>query len=101
MNKTMPKMRPFLTIFILFITFHFAFSQDKKAKKLLDEVTAKVESYENISIDFKYALQNTKENINQESKGSVILKKNLFAQCLYVGEQTLVEKSILTTGLKR
>jgi outer membrane lipoprotein-sorting protein len=78
MNKKMPKMRPFLTIFILFITFHFAFSQDKKAKKLLDEVTAKVESYENISIDFKYALQNTKENINQESKGSVILKKNLY-----------------------
>lgn len=74
----MPKMRPFLTIFILFFTFHFAFSQDKKAKKLLDEVTAKVESYENISIDFKYALQNTKENINQESKGSVILKKNLY-----------------------
>ncbi len=74
----MPKMRPFLTIFILFFTLHFAFSQDKKAKKLLDEVTAKVESYENISIDFKYALQNTKENINQESKGSVILKKNLY-----------------------
>lgn len=74
----MPKMRPFLTIFILFFTFHFAFSQDKKAKKLLDEVTAKVESYENISIDFKYALQNIKENINQESKGSVILKKNLY-----------------------
>ncbi|MFY7741030.1 MAG: LolA family protein [Flavobacterium sp.] len=71
-------MRPFLTIFILFFTLHFAFSQDKKAKKLLDEVTAKVESYENISIDFKYALQNTKENINQESKGSVILKKNLY-----------------------
>lgn len=74
----MLKMKPFLTIFIFLFTFHFAISQDKKAKSLLDEVTAKVESYENISIDFKYALQNTNENINQESKGSVILKKNLY-----------------------
>ncbi|WP_026711281.1 outer membrane lipoprotein carrier protein LolA [Flavobacterium filum] len=71
-------MKPFLTIFIFLFTFQFALSQDKKAKNLLDEVTAKVESYENISIDFKYALQNTNENINQESKGSVILKKNLY-----------------------
>lgn len=74
----MLKMKPFLTISIFLLTFQFAFSQDKKAKNLLDEVTAKVESYENIAIDFKYALQNTKENINQESKGSVILKKNLY-----------------------
>lgn len=71
-------MKPFLTIFIFLVTFQISFSQDKKAKALLDEVTAKVNSYENISIDFKYALQNTKENINQESKGSVILKKNLY-----------------------
>lgn len=74
----MLKMKPFLTIFIFLFTFQFALSQDKKAKNLLDEVTVKVESYENISIDFKYALQNTNENINQESKGSVILKKNLY-----------------------
>ncbi len=74
----MLKMKPFLTIFILIFTFQISLSQDKKAKALLDEVTAKVNSYENISIDFKYALINTKENINQESKGSVILKKNLY-----------------------
>ena len=29
-------------------------AQDKKAKALLDEVTAKVKSYDNIVIDFKY-----------------------------------------------
>ena len=49
-------------------------SQDKKAKELLDQVTAKVRSYDNIAIDFKYALNNSKENIKQESKGNVILK---------------------------
>lgn len=50
------------------------FAQDKKAKSLLDEVTAKVRSYNNISIEFKYSLQNNRENVNQESKGSVILE---------------------------
>ena len=66
----------FITLFFL-LTFT-AFGQDKKAKDLLDEVTAKVKSYENISIDFKYSLQNSKENINQDSKGNVMLKGNLY-----------------------
>ncbi|MFV5686541.1 LolA family protein [Flavobacterium sp. GB2R13] len=59
----------------------FSFSiqaQDKKAKDLLDQVTAKVRSYDNIVIDFKYSLNNTKENINQDSKGNVTMKGNQF-----------------------
>jgi outer membrane lipoprotein-sorting protein len=65
--------------FILFVLFSFnASAQDKKAKDLLDQVTAKIKSYSNISIDFKYTLNNAKENINQESKGSVILKDNMY-----------------------
>nr|WP_035674369.1 outer membrane lipoprotein carrier protein LolA [Flavobacterium sp. 83] len=59
----------------------FSFSiqaQDKKAKDLLDQVTAKVRSYDNIVIDFKYSLNNSKENINQDSKGNVIMKGNQF-----------------------
>lgn len=51
-------------------------AQDQKAKALLDEVTSKVKSYNNIAIDFKYALQNLKENVNQESKGNVLLQGN-------------------------
>ena len=53
-------------------------AQDKKAKTLLDEVTAKVKSYDNIVIDFKYSLSNIKENINQESKGNVTMKDNQY-----------------------
>lgn len=66
----------FISLFLL-LTLN-AFSQDKKAKELLDEVTVKVKSYDNIAIDFKYTLQNTKENINQDSKGNVMLKGNLY-----------------------
>jgi hypothetical protein len=41
-------------------------------------VTTKVRSYNNIVIDFKYTLNNSKENINQDSKGNVILKDNQY-----------------------
>ena len=71
-------MKKFIWISILFLSVFTMQAQDKKAKELLDEVTARVKSYENITIDFKYSLQNTKENINQDSKGSVILKGNLY-----------------------
>ena len=50
--------------------------QNQKAKTLLNEVTSKVKTYNNIVIDFKYSLQNLKENINQESKGNVLLQGN-------------------------
>ncbi|SEA33543.1 Outer membrane lipoprotein carrier protein LolA [Flavobacterium gillisiae] len=68
---------------IILITFILLFSfstqaQDKKAKALLDQVTAKVRSYDNIVIDFKYSLNNSKENINQDSKGNVTMKNNQY-----------------------
>lgn len=63
--------------FLLIFSFSIQ-AQDKKAKALLDEVTAKVKSYDNIVIDFKYSLNNSKENINQESKGNVTLKGNQY-----------------------
>ncbi|MFV5695476.1 LolA family protein [Flavobacterium sp. LB3P122] len=62
---------------LLFFSFSIQ-AQDKKAKDLLDQVTAKVRSYNNIVIDFKYSLNNAKENINQDSKGNVIMKGNQF-----------------------
>ena len=64
-------------IALLFFSFSIQ-AQDKKAKALLDQVTAKVKSYENIVIDFKYSLNNTKENINQDSKGNVSMSGNKY-----------------------
>jgi outer membrane lipoprotein-sorting protein len=65
---------------ILFFTVGFtAQAQNaQKAKALLDQVTAKIKSYDNIAIDFKYSVSNPKENLNQESKGTVVLKGNLY-----------------------
>lgn len=45
-----------------------------KAEALLNEVSNKIKSYNNISIDFKYALTNQSENINQETRGTVVIE---------------------------
>lgn len=71
-------MKSFIQIAILFLISLNLQAQDKKAKALLDEVTAKIKSYDNIIIDFKYSLNNLKENINQESKGNVTMKGNMY-----------------------
>ncbi len=71
-------MNPFFKFLFVFIFSISIQAQDKKAKDLLDQVTSKVKSYDNIVIDFKYSLNNSKENINQDSKGNVTLKDNLY-----------------------
>ncbi|MCF6307025.1 MAG: outer membrane lipoprotein carrier protein LolA [Flavobacteriaceae bacterium] len=48
--------------------------QAQNAKTLLDEVSNKVKSYENIIIDFKYTLLNTKENVKQDTRGDITLQ---------------------------
>jgi outer membrane lipoprotein-sorting protein len=69
----------YLRLIVIFLISVNVFAQDaKKAKQLLDEVSAKVKTYENINIDFKYTISNPKENIFQESKGNVVLKTDLY-----------------------
>ncbi len=71
------KIQTILITFLFLLSFSVQ-AQDKKAKALLDEVTSKVKSYSNIVIDFKYSLNNAKENINQDSKGNVTMKGNQY-----------------------
>ena len=79
MNKIKNKMKRILSVvFVLFIGLSTQAQDAKKAKELLDQVSAKVKSYNNIVIDFKYSLSNPKEKINQESNGNVALQGNLY-----------------------
>jgi outer membrane lipoprotein-sorting protein len=64
-----------IIVFILAIssmTFH-AQNRESEAKSLLDQVSAKVNGYENMVLDFKYVLDNNEENIHQETRGNVTL----------------------------
>ena len=45
-----------------------------KAKALLDEVYNKVQSYDNIYIDFQSVLENTEADLKQETNGNVTLQ---------------------------
>jgi len=78
-NNYLQAMLKKITVITALLLFSFSIqAQDKRAKQLLDEVTAKVKSYSNITIDFKYSLNNIKENINQDSKGNVTMKGNQY-----------------------
>jgi outer membrane lipoprotein-sorting protein len=78
-------MKKLVTIFALAL-FLVAFApagntpaKDKnKAKALLDKVVSKAKSYKNMVIDFKYAINNSAENVNQENKGTVMLQGNKY-----------------------
>ncbi|MDT8347752.1 MAG: outer membrane lipoprotein carrier protein LolA, partial [Flavobacteriaceae bacterium] len=65
-------------VFTLFgcITVHAQSAE--QAKKLLDAVYQKADSYQNMQIDFKYILENQAENIKQESNGKVIIEKDKY-----------------------
>jgi len=73
----MKKVVLFLVIVMASIAMSFAQS-DSKSKKLLDEVSTKMNSYKNIYVEFKYVLDNTKENVHQETRGNATLKGDLY-----------------------
>lgn len=53
----------------------FGFSQNSnEAKALLEEVSTKINNYDNIAISFKYVLTNEDEGIDQETRGNVIMQ---------------------------
>ncbi|MGB3606008.1 MAG: outer membrane lipoprotein carrier protein LolA [Psychroserpens sp.] len=64
-----------IIVLLAFLITGIGFSQDsKKAEALLNEVYEKVNTYDNMFIDFKYVLENKSENINQETRGDVVMQ---------------------------
>jgi outer membrane lipoprotein-sorting protein len=63
-----------LVVFAICMMVEVNAQSKNKAQALLDEVSTKVESYDNIVIDFKYALENTAENVKHETRGDVSLQ---------------------------
>jgi outer membrane lipoprotein-sorting protein len=66
------KMKKIIALLLITLSVN-AFAQNK-GKALLNEVSQKVKSYDNISIDFKYVLENTAEDLKQVTKGDVIMQ---------------------------
>jgi outer membrane lipoprotein-sorting protein len=64
-----------LMVFISTVSFA---QSDAKAKVLLDAVSEKISTYENIFVAFKWNLDNASENVHQETRGDVTMKGDLY-----------------------
>lgn len=64
--------------------------QADKAKKLLDQVSAKVQSYKNMQVHFKFALNNPDANVKRETRGDVTLAGDKYL-LNYLGSQQLYD----------
>ena len=64
-----------LIAFILTISIGVCHAQnrDPEAQALLEQVSAKVNGYDNMVLEFKYVLDNSEENIHQETRGEITL----------------------------
>jgi len=72
MNSMNFKTKIVVSIFSLFLIISNLKAQS--IQSLLNEVSNKVKSYENIQIDFKYSLENTRENVKQDTRANITLK---------------------------
>lgn len=89
------KRLPIFLIAILF-TFSLTAQNSDKAKALLNEVSSKVRSYDNMVIDFKYTLENSAENVSQETRGDVSIKGDKYLLNLMGTTQMFDGKKIYT-----
>jgi len=76
------------TLLIFLLITSFGFSQNAKA--LLDDVAKKVQSYDNIYIEFEHKLDNSVANIHQETHGNATLKEELY-HFNYMGVEQLFD----------
>lgn len=67
-------MKKLALLLIALISLGTQAQNSQKAKELLDEVSTKVKSYDNMVIEFKYSLENETENVSQETRGDVTIK---------------------------
>ena len=72
-------MKKVVVLLITIILSATTFAQgDAKAEQLLDVVSEKMNSYGNIYVEFNYKLHNAEENVNQETRGNVAMKDELY-----------------------
>lgn len=63
-----------LIISFLLIQFTLTAQSDPKAEDLANDVLDNVKSYENISVEFTYTLENIAENIKEQTRGEIVVK---------------------------
>ncbi len=70
-ERTIMIKQGFVLCCILLLNYSSSAQNAQKAKELLEEVAAKVKSYDNMVIKFNYTLEDDARNIRQKTKGTV------------------------------
>ena len=84
-------MRNPLYVYIVFLSFNLTTAQTSEAAmKLLDDVSKNIASYNNLSFDFSYDLENRQEKIKQGTSGSVTLEGDRY-KLMYLGAEQLFD----------
>ncbi len=89
-------MKKLVLILAAILAINVQAQSSQQAEKLLKEVTNKVQAYDNMVIDFKYSLDNTAENISQETRGDVSIKGDKYVLNLMGTTQMFDGKKIYT-----
>ncbi len=87
-------MNVYQIIIFLFLSLSLKAQSPEAARKLLDEVSSTIASFDNLSFDFTYVLENRQENIRQETNGFATISGDLYKvnflgnEQLFDGEKT-------------
>jgi outer membrane lipoprotein-sorting protein len=89
-------MKKIIFLFSILLSLGLSAQNSDQAKALLNDVSSKVKAYDNMVIDFKYALENTAENVSQETRGDVSIKGDKYVLNLMGTTQMFDGKRIYT-----
>ncbi len=86
--KKYKQMKNILSFTFAIFTFFTTFSQNEEdAKNLLDRVSNKMNSYNNVFVDFDYVLDNKAEDVQQKLSGDVIMQGDKYVVNLFGSTQ--------------
>ena len=89
----------FLALLSLLIALPAFTQTDKKARTILDEVSAKTKAYKTIRIEFTYKMENKAQNINDSFKG-VLISKGENYKLSFSGQEIFSNGKTIWTYLK-
>ena len=89
-------MKKLIFITLAIFTISLQAQNSKKAENLLNEVSSKVKTYDNMVINFKYSLQNNAANVNQETRGDVSIMGEKYVLNLMGTTQMFDGKKVYT-----
>lgn len=82
----------FLIILSFISNFHISAQEDKKAKGILDRLSAKTRSYSSIKTEFSYSLVNKDRKINSTQNWKLTLKGDKYR--LEMGDQLVISDGV-------